>query len=76
MTLYLFFHFVQLTVINAQPHHTVLLLYEKKPCSPRGHTGSVLQLQLFPQIFKFWTPLLILALPRIVWIHELFLFLL
>ena len=37
---------------------------------------QVLQLQLFPQIFKFWTPLLILALPRIVWIYELFLFLL
>ena len=30
------------------------------------------QLQLFPHIFKFWTPLLILALPWIVCIHELF----
>ena len=34
----LYSHFVQLTVINAHLHHTILLLYEQNWCSPRRHT--------------------------------------
>ena len=48
-------HFVQLAVIDAHLHRTILLIYEQYRCSQRRHTGSDIPFlyQLLQLLFEF-----------------------